>query len=138
MKNQNLINNNILFHWFSSYISQLQQLKLFSEANQITRLCPLSSINSQTTRSTFIRTYCGSCGKLIEANRITSSSGTVSGRCRKCQSVSNLCAFCHKPVYGLYAWCQGCGHGGHLDHMREWLEKNKKCPSGCGHRCEYD
>ena len=138
MKNQRLINNQILHHWFSCYIEQLQQLKLFSEANQIMSLCPLSTINSQFTRSTFIRTLCGGCGKLIETNRITSTSRANSGRCKKCRTVANLCAVCHKPVQGLYVWCQGCGHGGHLEHISAWLEENKKCPSGCGHRCEYD
>ena len=138
MKNQRLVNSHIVHHWFSCYIDQLQQLELYPEANQIMSLCPLSTVNSQTTRSTFIRTLCGNCGKLIETNRITSSSRANFGRCKKCQSMANECAVCHKPVQGLYVWCQGCGHGGHLEHISEWLEENKKCPFGCGHRCEYD
>jgi WD40 repeat protein len=138
MKSQRLVNSHIICHWFSSYIDQLQQMKLYTEANEIIGLCPLNSINSQTTRSTFIRTYCGYCGKLIETNRITSNTRAISGRCKKCYSPASTCAICHKPVNGLYAWCQGCGHGGHLDHISDWLKENKKCPFGCGHRCEYD
>ena len=138
MKNPRLVNNHIVCHWFSCYVDQLQQMKLFSEANQIMDLCPLSSVNSQTTRSTFIKTFCGNCEKLIETNRLTSTTRATSGKCRKCLSTANVCAICHKPVQGLYAWCQGCGHGGHLDHISEWLKENKKCPFGCGHRCEYD
>jgi hypothetical protein len=62
-------------------------------------------------------------------------------------------------VTGMYAWCQGCGHGGHLQHMDEWFQKESVCPvgmnsfscvcsssfslnflprthsSGCGHEC---
>ena len=138
MKSQRLVNSHIICHWFSCYIDQLQQMKLYTEANEIIGLCPLNSINSQTTRSTFIRTYCGYCGKLIETNRITSNTRAISGRCKKCYSSASMCAICHKPVNGLYAWCQGCGHGGHLDHISDWLKQNKKCPFGCGHRCEYD
>jgi hypothetical protein len=37
----------------------------------------------------------------------------------------------------LYVWCQGCGHGGHLHHMQDWLNSSQWCPAGCGHRCEY-
>ena len=29
---------------------------------------------------------------------------------------------------------QGCGHGGHLAHVREWYAKYDMCPTGCGHR----
>ncbi|GFR73772.1 WD repeat-containing protein 24-like [Elysia marginata] len=44
---------------------------------------------------------------------------------------------CHQPVLGLMTWCQGCGHGGHLEHLREWMEISSQCPAGCGHLCEY-
>ncbi len=29
-------------------------------------------------------------------------------------------AISHQIVKGIYVWCQGCGHGGHLEHMYEW------------------
>lgn len=41
----------------------------------------------------------------------------------------------HGTVKGLYAWCQKCGHGGHLHHIQEWYRKNSFCPAGCGHEC---
>jgi len=40
-------------------------------------------------------------------------------------------------VRGIYIWCQGCAHGGHINHMREWFNNNRQCPTGCGHLCEY-
>ena len=40
-------------------------------------------------------------------------------------------------VRGLLAWCQGCGHGGHLRHIKDWFKKDRSCPTGCGHNCEY-
>jgi hypothetical protein len=41
----------------------------------------------------------------------------------------------HQTVKGLYVWCQGCNHGGHLAHMRDWFAKEKSCATGCGHTC---
>jgi hypothetical protein len=45
---------------------------------------------------------------------------------------------CHAVVKGLFVWCQGCGHGGHVLHIRRWLEKRAACPAGCGHKCQYN
>ncbi|ELR18207.1 WD domain, Gbeta repeat-containing protein [Acanthamoeba castellanii str. Neff] len=44
---------------------------------------------------------------------------------------------CHQIVKGIYVWCQGCGHGGHIQHMYEWFEKKKQavCPAACAHLC---
>lgn len=39
------------------------------------------------------------------------------------------------PVRGIYLWCQGCNHGGHIDHMKAWFSHSIVCPTGCGHRC---
>ena len=54
--------------------------------------------------------------------------------CEKCKNISS-CAVCNKQVRGLYSWCQGCSHGGHLLHLKKWFQDNIKCPSGCGHEC---
>ena len=43
--------------------------------------------------------------------------------------------YSHQTVRGLYVWCQGCNHGGHLEHMREWFNNEAMCPTGCGHSC---
>jgi len=40
-----------------------------------------------------------------------------------------------EPVSGLYVWCQGCAHGGHLSHLKKWFSENEQCPIGCGHKC---
>jgi hypothetical protein len=45
------------------------------------------------------------------------------------------CCYCHEFVMGLFCVCPGCGHGGHLHHMRLWFAKNSHCPAGCGHQC---
>ena len=43
---------------------------------------------------------------------------------------------CNTAVRGLYVWCQGCGHGGHLEHLRGWFANHTECPAGCGHQCQ--
>ncbi len=53
-----------------------------------------------------------------------------------CNLIDVLCICSHLPVKGMYVWCQGCSHGGHLQHMKQWLAKNSQCPAGCGHLCE--
>lgn len=58
----------------------------------------------------------------------------LSSRCHQCASV---CAVCHHVVKGLFVWCQGCSHGGHLEHIMNWLKISAHCPAGCGHLCEY-
>lgn len=41
-----------------------------------------------------------------------------------------------QPVRGVYVWCPGCSHGGHVAHMQEWFgQGNRECPTGCGHAC---
>jgi hypothetical protein len=49
------------------------------------------------------------------------------------------CSLCQETVGGLWVWCHGCGHGGHLDHLLEWFaHESAECPSGCGHRCSAE
>lgn len=41
-----------------------------------------------------------------------------------------------QPVRGVYVWCPGCSHGGHVLHLQEWFASgNRECPTGCGHQC---
>jgi len=64
----------------------------------------------------------------------TDKATRLSCRCHQCASV---CAVCHHVVKGLFVWCQGCSHGGHLEHIMNWLKSSSHCPAGCGHLCEY-
>lgn len=57
--------------------------------------------------------------------------------CCRCHQCASVCAVCHHVVKGLFVWCQGCSHGGHLEHVMEWLKSSIHCPAGCGHLCEY-
>lgn len=39
---------------------------------------------------------------------------------------------------GIYVYCPGCGHGGHLEHALQWFggiqgkPVREVCPTGCG------
>lgn len=86
----------------------------------------MNQLNQQSTR---FNTNCSKCNKPLQ--RI----GWLCDRCHSSEYA--LCSVCHQVVKGLYAWCQGCSHGGHLAHIQKWMSINKMCPTGCGHMCEY-
>ena len=76
-----------------------------------------------------MHTNCGECGKPIL---------NTGWYCLKCKSsASSKCVVCNQVVRGLFAWCQGCSHGGHISHLKHWFSNNSKCPR-CGHICEYE
>ncbi|XP_068715424.1 GATOR2 complex protein WDR24-like isoform X3 [Montipora capricornis] len=114
--------------WVMSYIDLLGRLQLWSVATQIIQLSSLRAISSLNQASTTVYTMCGRCSKPL----------TKSGwYCERCRSLVAPCSLCHLIVKGPNVWCQGCGHGGHLTHMREWFANHIWCPAGCGHMCEY-
>lgn len=116
-------------HWFSSYIELLQRLQLWNVSNQVIQLAAEHpSIWQQNQQSTSVSLQCGSCGHSLPRNSFL---------CRKCTCATATCSLCHRIVQGLYVWCQGCAHGGHLHHIMQWMANNKSCPAGCGHLCEY-
>jgi WD40 repeat protein len=75
---------------------------------------------SNTNLEIFLRC---SCGAELEGDK-----------CTKCRGVS-ICSVCNQGVRGIFTWCQGCNHGGHLTHLKTWFSENRKCPAGCGHEC---
>ena len=81
-----------------------------------------------------MRFACGGCHKLVTNKGLRSC---VNWTGKRCKVIPNQCAVCHELVAGVYVWCQGCGHGGHLEHIEDWLAANLNCPAGCGHSCEY-
>ncbi|XP_042887233.1 GATOR complex protein WDR24-like isoform X1 [Penaeus japonicus] len=118
-------------HWFLSYIDLLQRFQLWNIANQVIQLAEytgLPVVQQQNQQSTTIALQCGQCGSIVSRNSLF---------CRKCGCPTSACAVCHGMVRGLFVWCQGCSHGGHLNHMMKWVANNKSCPAGCGHLCEY-
>ncbi|XP_041367417.1 GATOR complex protein WDR24-like [Gigantopelta aegis] len=115
-------------NWFMSYIDLLGRFKLWTKANEVIKLSSLPQVYMLNQQSTVIHTACSRC------NRPMHRAGWL---CDRCKVVLNLCSICHLPVKGLFAWCQGCCHGGHLKHIEKWLTQSRCCPAGCGHLCEY-
>lgn len=124
---KSFIEESVQEDWYFVYIDLLARFKLYTIANHVIKLSPLASINSLNQQSTSIRISCN-CGRPL---------GQQDWVCERCKSRRNICAICHQVVRGLYVWCQGCAHGGHLQHIKEWTEANSSCPAGCGHQCQY-
>jgi len=135
--------------WFLSYIELLHRFQLWSVANSIIRICPIDDIRAINQKSTTVHTSCPTCGRPLFK---------VGWACEHCNKPTNTCSvwyvfFCpthtccflifsnptisHQIVKGIYVWCQGCGHGGHIQHMYQWFEKQKQsvCPAACAHLC---
>ena len=115
--------------WYNGYLDILSQLQLFGLSTEIIKCAP-DPVNTVNQNSTTVRMQCGACSKPL----LNKKSGCY---CDHCKKITQTCSICHIPVKGLFSWCQGCGHGGHLHHLKEWYENYKYCPAGCGHKCEY-
>lgn len=116
-------------HWLLTYLDLLARYRLWYVSAEIIQLCWIPSISHLNQQSTTIYTCCGECSKPLQR------SGWLCDRCHN--AVTSTCSVCHQIVRGLYSWCQGCGHGGHLTHFIKWFKSNRECPGGCGHHCEY-
>ncbi|KAG2203871.1 hypothetical protein INT46_001123 [Mucor plumbeus] len=123
------IDNERIEDWFTAYIELLHRFKLWSTATAIIKACKVQNVRERNENATTINIACNTCFKLVN--------GTSGGSwaCDKCHRLLNPCSICHQTARGLYAWCQGCNHGGHLAHMRDWFITEKLCPTGCGHTC---
>ncbi|PVU95479.1 hypothetical protein BB561_001796 [Smittium simulii] len=117
-----------------SYIKLLDKLQLFSESTKILKMCNVASISNIFSDNTYISWDCNNCKSTCEKLNINTLIG-----CSKCIQPYNICSICNKPVLSTYIWCQGCGHGGHLEHFQSWFndKKNNSCPLGCGHYCNF-
>uniref|UniRef100_A0A8C9IYG6 GATOR2 complex protein WDR24 n=1 Tax=Panthera tigris altaica TaxID=74533 RepID=A0A8C9IYG6_PANTA len=95
-------------HWYTSYIDLLQRFCLWNVSNQVVKLSTSRAVSCLNQASTTLHVNCSHC------KRPMSSRGWVCDRCHRCAS---MCAVCHHVVKGLFVWCQGCSHGGHLQHI---------------------
>ncbi|CAG0879574.1 unnamed protein product [Darwinula stevensoni] len=125
---RNAIPKNVQESWCEGYLEILSRLRLFNVATQVIELCTLPSIHSLNHQSTVYHTKCPQCDHLLVR------SGWA---CDRCRQLTNTCSVCHQVVRGLYVWCQGCGHGGHMTHLKDWFSQNTTCPTGCQHLCSF-
>jgi hypothetical protein len=112
--------------WFHSYIELLQRHCLWTQATEVIRLACDDGVRAMNQKMTTVHLSCPHCHAQL------TSPGHV---CAKCRRTVTSCSLCQQPVRGALAWCQGCGHGGHLSHMQSWFAENALCPAGCLHVC---
>ncbi|KAI8586153.1 WD40-repeat-containing domain protein [Geranomyces variabilis] len=117
--------------WFWSYINLLHRFKLWIPATAVIRAAPVPSARARNQESTTIHTICNHCSKPM----IPAANGAPNWACEHCGRLVNPCSFCHKTTKGLYVWCQGCTHGGHLECFTGWFSEELECCTGCGHQC---
>ncbi|KAF5398039.1 hypothetical protein PHET_08679 [Paragonimus heterotremus] len=80
-------------------------------------------VSTMNQASTTLVIHCGRCSKRLVAKeatqRITGHAGWACSRHTSTAETANAsCALCHLTVRGLFVWCRGCSHGGHLEHMQ--------------------
>ena len=127
MKQIGSIDKQTIQIWFRSYIDLLHRFQLWNISTRLIQQCNDPDIQSINQSLTSVLVYCALCRKAIHHGSVL---------CEKCRQQPSTCSICHVSVRGLYVWCQGCAHGGHLKHMLEWFRTNLLCPAGCGHHCE--
>jgi hypothetical protein len=139
--------------WYLSYIDLLHQMCLFSAAAYLIKNCNDEAIGGLSQQSTTIHESCPRCGKPLQHSTDTSQNtgngtktvvSTSRQACKNCRRRVGMCFLCHEPVKGMFVWCPGCGHGGHLEHALQWFGGSQSgkavrevCPTGCGHRCNF-
>lgn len=144
---------------FLTYLDALKVHSLFVSAADVRSFCkdygfqnayatPMSDEEENHKDSGhFIFAACKTCGEPL--------GGRNSGaQCSVCSSVRDPCPIClnivgvslsrSRPALtnggdDLWMYCQGCGHGGHMACMIEWLDLSDSegsCPTPfCGHDC---
>mmetsp|Transcript_2795 Transcript_2795/g.6001 ORF Transcript_2795/g.6001 Transcript_2795/m.6001 type:complete len:582 (-) Transcript_2795:1490-3235(-) len=135
--------------WYLSYIDLLHQMCLFSAAAFLIKYCKDPAIGALSQQSTTIHESCPRCNKPLESSGETNgvsnigSSSSARQVCKNCRRRVGVCFICHEPVQGVFVWCPGCGHGGHLEHALQWFggldgrAVRTVCPTGCGHKCNF-
>uniref|UniRef100_A0A915KTS0 GATOR2 complex protein WDR24 n=1 Tax=Romanomermis culicivorax TaxID=13658 RepID=A0A915KTS0_ROMCU len=113
----NLVDEEIQQQWFKGYIELMDRFLLLNPTALLIKYNPLAAIQTLSQRSTIFNLACSKCQKQSQKN------------CWWCQN--------SQVVRGLFVTCHGCGHGGHLSHLKSWFVQSEFCPSGCGHRCEF-
>ena len=107
----------LLHEWHVWYIYLLSKLQLWATANAVIVRSGDPIIKRLNQNATYVKHTVA----VTRGRRSNAGVPTV------------WCAICALPVKGSYVWCQGCGHGGHADHLREWFRTETGCPV-CGSR----
>lgn len=100
---------------------------------------------------------CGSCGRVVPPvgtnnpnggttlRHLEDDDGRFPGRgdetvplkrqqatCSRCRPLPlHVCVICEQVVKGTFVWMKPCGHGGHPEHIEDWVRECDECPK-CG------
>lgn len=121
---------------YVAYIDLLRRLTLPQLANDIVKYVTDPIVIQRARADVSFKVSCALCaGSELRSRDIDQRQATA--YCLKCRTCVNYCVVCCRPVSGLLQWCVVCGHGGHFRCLQRWFreDKNRQCPSGCGHRC---
>lgn len=128
--------------WVHAYSELLRRLKLWVQASEVLHLSKENVLRSLPQNSTTVAVAlrCKGCLKLLEfvPPQTPGGKNSARGNCEHCGTArprAAECSVCRQEVSGAYVWCQGCGHGGHLHHLRQWFKNHSHCPAGCQHQC---
>lgn len=134
-----------LLESISSYLDLLRRFNLHSVAASVIKCAQtLPEFTALGQTNTHLDFACGRCTRPITATAATASATTSKVRaggggagCGKCGPVDG-CVICWGKV-GRWSMCQGCGHGGHDECLREWFfggSAGGECAAvGCDHYC---
>ncbi|KRY92844.1 WD repeat-containing protein 24 [Trichinella pseudospiralis] len=115
--------------WLLSYTELLKRCEQYSTAVEVMKMCPTIPFRNINQPKNKIMIFCPHCEK---------PAFNKSWICNSCNRPLENCSVCEETIRGLFLWCPGCLHGGHLNHIESWFQSHNLCPTGCGHKCTYD
>lgn len=126
--------------WSHAYVELLQRHRLHTLAIRVAHLSDCDVIQKLNKERVHVKAVskCLQCRTELP----TTAAGEAASRCNVCSPAyaNARCSVCRLPVRGAWVWCQGCGHGGHLQCYERWFAgkapARRLCPTGCNHQCE--
>ena len=95
-------------------VNNLRKYQLYIDANHLIKYGPEENNKIQEKNEYKFLFSCKNCGR----------NEFKEGKCA-CGKIL-LCEECFKKPSGLFIWCSGCGHGGHIDHINK-MKSVYKC-----------
>ena len=126
---------------FQTYHQQLMALGLVVQAAHLRRLCAphYPAVYEAGKENVAVVFRCQGCGGR-PSTVTTPNVQRTSWLCEKCNQLQAPCPICRlRRGRGRWAWCQGCGHGGHAACLEPWWSKSESeggcAVEGCLHDC---
>lgn len=142
---RNSVNQRYASSIFNTYHSQLLSRGLFLQAAEIRNLCcpKYEAVYDASLDEVDIKLICPGCRARILRYPSVREKRRRAWICEKCAKTPAPCPLCRSNLgRGWWAWCQGCGHGGHETCLRSWWADSRTggacMVQGCTHECFSD